>query len=402
MPLQRRSTRGGERADLVDRRARRRVRRDAPHDPLLRGPRSRHPRAPRHAPRLPPARPGASGPVLRGKRLGFDLGEIARIVDMYDQEPGEEGQLRYLLDQIERRRAELEQRRRDIEDTLAELEAVEARCRDALARQAPAAPGAGCSLRGVTGTGVLVLNCGSSSVKYALVDPATRERAAGGTVERVGEGGRDHADAVRDVLAELGEAGAGGAGGPRAVGHRVVHGGPGSPRRPRSTTASWRRSTSSPSLAPLHNPGSAPASGRRARPCPACLRWRSSTPRSTRRSRRTRPRTRCRASGASATACAGTASTGPPTPTSSGEAARLLGPERPRGRPGRAAPGQRRERLRDPRRRSVDTSMGLTPLEGLVMGTRSGDVDPSVPGTCARVAGLTPARWTTPSSTRAA
>ena len=29
--------------------------------------------------------------------------------------------------------------------------------------------------------------------------------------------------------------------------------------------------------------------------------------------------------------------------------------------------------------RSVDTSMGLTPLEGLVMGTRSGDVDPSLP-----------------------
>ena len=25
-----------------------------------------------------------------------------------------------------------------------------------------------------------------------------------------------------------------------------------------------------------------------------------------------------------------------------------------------------------------DTSMGLTPLEGLVMGTRSGDIDPSV------------------------
>ncbi len=28
--------------------------------------------------------------------------------------------------------------------------------------------------------------------------------------------------------------------------------------------------------------------------------------------------------------------------------------------------------------RSVDTSMGFTPLEGLVMGTRSEDVDPSV------------------------
>ncbi len=29
--------------------------------------------------------------------------------------------------------------------------------------------------------------------------------------------------------------------------------------------------------------------------------------------------------------------------------------------------------------RSIDTSMGLTPLEGLVMGTRSGDLDPSLP-----------------------
>jgi DNA-binding transcriptional MerR regulator len=71
--------------------------------------------------------------ILRGKRLGFDLAEIARIVDMYDQEPGEEGQLRYLLEQIERRRAELEQRRRDIDQTLAELEVVERRCREALA-----------------------------------------------------------------------------------------------------------------------------------------------------------------------------------------------------------------------------------------------------------------------------
>jgi DNA-binding transcriptional MerR regulator len=76
------------------------------------------------------------GLVLRGKRLGFDLGEIARIVDMYDQEPGEEGQLRYLLEQIERRRAELEQRRRDIEDTLTELDAVERRCREALSTSA--------------------------------------------------------------------------------------------------------------------------------------------------------------------------------------------------------------------------------------------------------------------------
>jgi acetate kinase len=37
---------------------------------------------------------------------------------------------------------------------------------------------------------------------------------------------------------------------------------------------------------------------------------------------------------------------------------------------------------------SVDTSMGLTPLEGLVMGTRSGDVDPALSAHLQRVAGL--------------
>ena len=71
--------------------------------------------------------------VLRGKRLGFDLGQIRRIVDMYDEEPGEEGQLRYFLAQIAERRAELEQRRRDIDTTLAELADVERRARETLA-----------------------------------------------------------------------------------------------------------------------------------------------------------------------------------------------------------------------------------------------------------------------------
>ena len=37
---------------------------------------------------------------------------------------------------------------------------------------------------------------------------------------------------------------------------------------------------------------------------------------------------------------------------------------------------------------SVDTSMGLTPLEGLMMGTRSGDVDPALPGHLARQEGV--------------
>ena len=77
------------------------------------------------------------GLILRGKRLGFTLGQISTIVDMYDAEPGEEGQLVYLLEQITRRRAELEQRRRDIDETLGELAEVECRCQadlDALRR----------------------------------------------------------------------------------------------------------------------------------------------------------------------------------------------------------------------------------------------------------------------------
>jgi acetate kinase len=38
--------------------------------------------------------------------------------------------------------------------------------------------------------------------------------------------------------------------------------------------------------------------------------------------------------------------------------------------------------------RSVDTSMGFTPLEGLVMGTRSGDLDPALVGYLARQEGV--------------
>ena len=39
---------------------------------------------------------------------------------------------------------------------------------------------------------------------------------------------------------------------------------------------------------------------------------------------------------------------------------------------------------------SVDTSMGLTPLEGLVMGTRSGDIDPAIPFHMINAAGMKP------------
>lgn len=70
--------------------------------------------------------------ILRGKRIGFPLEEIRTIIDMYDQTPGEAGQLTYLLEQIAARREDLEQRRADIEQTLRDLREVEARCRSDL------------------------------------------------------------------------------------------------------------------------------------------------------------------------------------------------------------------------------------------------------------------------------
>ena len=125
-------------------------------------------------------------------------------------------------------------------------------------------------------------------------------------------------------------------------------------------------------LAPLHQPKSLAAldavSARRCRPC---RRSPASTRPSTPRCRPPRRPTRSRASGASATACAATASTGCRTRT-----------------PRRAAAGARRVvtchlgagaslcAVLDGR--SVDTTMGFTPLEGLVMATRSGSVDPGL------------------------
>jgi len=68
--------------------------------------------------------------ILRGKRLGFSLSEIAEILDLYDAAPGEKGQLSLLLGRIAERRAALKQQRRDINQTLADLAEVERRCRD--------------------------------------------------------------------------------------------------------------------------------------------------------------------------------------------------------------------------------------------------------------------------------
>ncbi|MBE9557846.1 MAG: MerR family DNA-binding transcriptional regulator [Proteobacteria bacterium] len=71
--------------------------------------------------------------ILRGKRLGFSIAEIREILDMYESEPGEAGQLRHLIGKIAERRTALERQRADIDETLADMAEIEARCEQTLA-----------------------------------------------------------------------------------------------------------------------------------------------------------------------------------------------------------------------------------------------------------------------------
>ena len=71
--------------------------------------------------------------ILRGKRLGFSLKEIAEILDLYDEPPGEQGQLETLLNKIAAKRSDLEQKRQDVEAAIGHLDDVAAGCRARLA-----------------------------------------------------------------------------------------------------------------------------------------------------------------------------------------------------------------------------------------------------------------------------
>ena len=71
--------------------------------------------------------------ILRGKRLGFSLSDVRDIIEMYDLDAGETGQLRYFLDQIRERREALEQQCSDIDLTLKELDEIESQCQGRLA-----------------------------------------------------------------------------------------------------------------------------------------------------------------------------------------------------------------------------------------------------------------------------
>ena len=104
---------------------------------------------------------------------------------------------------------------------------------------------------------VLVLNSGSSSLKYSLVQPASGESIVDGIVERIGEEGgvADHEAALRAAFEVMSAGGQGLADlGVIAVGHRVVHGGPVLYRPTVIDDATLQQLRELAPLAPLHNP----------------------------------------------------------------------------------------------------------------------------------------------------
>lgn len=70
--------------------------------------------------------------ILRGKRLGFSLKEIAELFEMYDAPNGEVSQLEHFIDKMRTRREALLKQREDIDRVLEELDALESRCSEIL------------------------------------------------------------------------------------------------------------------------------------------------------------------------------------------------------------------------------------------------------------------------------
>ena len=133
----------------------------------------------------------------------------------------------------------------------------------------------GLKLKGERPEKILVINCGSSSLKYSFYDTADESRQARGLVERIGIDGtrlvhrgpkgevkRDlpkgaFAEAFKAMLGELAAketGGIGGAGEVSVVAHRVVHGGEKFTEGTLITDEVLAQIEALNPLAPLHNP----------------------------------------------------------------------------------------------------------------------------------------------------
>ncbi|TQF69339.1 acetate kinase [Rhodococcus spelaei] len=254
---------------------------------------------------------------------------------------------------------------------------------------------------------VLVVNSGSSSIKYQLVDPESGEALASGLIERIGEpdgvvthrhGGvdREHRGPIADhgvglqlAFAMFAEAGIElASAGIAAVGHRVVHGGEVFYRPTEITAEVLAEIARLSSLAPLHNPANVTGieSAMAALPdVPHVAVFDTAFFHTLPESARTYAIDSriAREFGVRRYGFHGTSHE-----YVSGRVADVLGRDLAslhqivlhlgNGASASAIAGGK----------AMDTSMGLTPLEGLVMGTRSGDIDPGIVMHLRRSAGL--------------
>ncbi|MEU1017132.1 acetate kinase [Streptomyces sp. NPDC005900] len=262
----------------------------------------------------------------------------------------------------------------------------------------------------MTATRVLVLNSGSSSVKYQLLDMRDSSRLAVGLVERIGEETSrlkhtpltgdgeprereepiaDHEAALKAVAGELAADGLG-LDSPElaAIGHRVVHGGLKFSAPTVITDEVLQEIERLVPVAPLHNPANITGirTAQALRPdLPQVAvfdtAFHTTMPESAARYAidvRTADEHRVRRYGFHGTSHAYV----------SRKTAQLLGkaPEDVNVIVLHLGNGASATAVRAGE--CVDTSMGLTPLEGLVMGTRSGDLDPAVIFHLARVGGM--------------
>ncbi|RKY74979.1 MAG: acetate kinase [Candidatus Latescibacterota bacterium] len=256
---------------------------------------------------------------------------------------------------------------------------------------------------------ILVLNCGSSSIKYKLFDMPDGGELAGGLLERIGEetsllshraGGRkvrvegkvaDHREGLKWVVEALLHPEHGTIGGPSeidAVGHRVVHGGERFTGSVLITPEVLDAVREFISLAPLHNPPNLMGieAARELLPdVPQVAVFDTAF-------HGTMPRYaylyaipyeyyenyHIRRYGFHGTSHRYVTLRAAQILGRPSEELKLITCHLGNGCSMAAVKGGR----------SVDTSMGFTPLEGLVMGTRSGDVDPAVIPFLARAEGM--------------
>ncbi len=225
---------------------------------------------------------------------------------------------------------------------------------------------------------ILVVNTGSSSLKYQLIDVESCEALNSGLIERV----TDHSAAFAEMLSALRGAS------PVAVGRRVVHGGDKFSKPTLVTRAVLDVIDSLAPLAPLHNPGNVAGIRAAIEAFPDLPQYaifdtafHQSMPASSYRyaiSAELERNFAIRRYGFHGTSFSFV----------SRQAAAMLGKPISELNAVLLHLGSGASACAIKQGKSFDTSMGLTPLQGLVMGTRSGDIDPAIVAYLERVAGM--------------